>query len=40
MEIEKKLAALGLELPTPPNPAAHYIPYVRAGQLLFIGGNT
>ena len=40
MEIEKKLAALGLELPTPPKPAAHYIPYVRAGQLLFVGGNT
>ena len=40
MEIEKKLAVLGLELPTPPKPAAHYIPYVRAGQLLFVGGNT
>ena len=40
MEIENKLAALGLELPTPPQPAAHYIPYVRAGHLLFVGGNT
>jgi enamine deaminase RidA (YjgF/YER057c/UK114 family) len=40
MEIEKKLAVLGLELPTPSKPAAHYIPYVRAGQLLFVGGNT
>jgi enamine deaminase RidA (YjgF/YER057c/UK114 family) len=40
MEIEKKLAALGLELPMPPTPAAHYIPYVRVGQLLFVGGNT
>jgi enamine deaminase RidA (YjgF/YER057c/UK114 family) len=40
MEIEKKLASLGLEIPEPPKPAAHYIPYVRAGQLLFVGGNT
>ena len=39
MEIEKKLAALGLELPTPPIPAAHYIPYVKVGALLFVGGN-
>jgi enamine deaminase RidA (YjgF/YER057c/UK114 family) len=40
MEIEKKLAGLGLELPTPPKPAAHYIPYVQTGHLLFVGGNT
>jgi enamine deaminase RidA (YjgF/YER057c/UK114 family) len=40
MEIEKKLASLGLEIPEPPKPAAHYIPYVRVGQLLFVGGNT
>jgi enamine deaminase RidA (YjgF/YER057c/UK114 family) len=40
MEIEKKLAALGIALPTPPTPAAHYIPYVRVGNLLFVGGNT
>jgi enamine deaminase RidA (YjgF/YER057c/UK114 family) len=40
MEIEKKLASLGLELPVPPTPAAHYIPYVRVGNLLFVGGNT
>jgi enamine deaminase RidA (YjgF/YER057c/UK114 family) len=40
MEIERKMAALGLALPTPPKPAAHYIPYVRVGNLLFVGGNT
>jgi enamine deaminase RidA (YjgF/YER057c/UK114 family) len=40
MEIENKLAALGLTLPQPPKPAAHYIPYVRVGNLLFVGGNT
>jgi len=39
MEIEKKLASLGLELPAPPIPAAHYIPYVKVGALLFVGGN-
>jgi enamine deaminase RidA (YjgF/YER057c/UK114 family) len=39
MEIEKKLASLGLELPAPPIPAAHYIPYVKVGNILFIGGN-
>lgn len=39
MEIEKKLAALGFELPDPPKPAATYIGYVRVGNLLFIGGN-
>ena len=40
MEIEHKLKSLGLTLPTPPVPAAHYIPYVRVGNLLFVGGNT
>jgi enamine deaminase RidA (YjgF/YER057c/UK114 family) len=39
MEIEKKLASLGLELPAPPVPAAHYIPFVKVGNLLFVGGN-
>jgi len=39
MEIEKKLANIGLELPAPPIPAAHYIPYVRVGNLLYVGGN-
>ncbi|HEY7164632.1 MAG TPA: RidA family protein [Candidatus Binatia bacterium] len=39
MEIEKKLATLGLELPRPPVPAAHYIPFVQVGNILFVGGN-
>ncbi|HXF75930.1 MAG TPA: RidA family protein [Methylomirabilota bacterium] len=39
MEIERKLKELGHELPDPPVPAANYIGYVRAGNLLFIGGN-
>jgi enamine deaminase RidA (YjgF/YER057c/UK114 family) len=40
MEIERKLAELGIEVPAPPVPAAHYIPYVQVGNLLFVGGNT
>jgi enamine deaminase RidA (YjgF/YER057c/UK114 family) len=40
MEIENKLRSLGVALPAPPIPAAHYIPYVRVGELLFVGGNT
>lgn len=39
MEIENKLRQLGYELPDPPVPAANYIGFVRAGNLLFIGGN-
>jgi len=39
MEIEKKLNAMGFDLPDPPTPAANYIGYVRVGSLLFIGGN-
>jgi enamine deaminase RidA (YjgF/YER057c/UK114 family) len=39
MEIEKKLNAMGFDLPDPPTPAANYIGYVRVGNLLFIGGN-
>ena len=39
MKIENKLKELGYELPKPPVPAANYIGYVRAGNLLFIGGN-
>ena len=39
MEIEKKLNAMGLDLPNPPVPAANYIGCVRVGNLLFVGGN-
>ncbi|HEX2228025.1 MAG TPA: RidA family protein [Candidatus Binatia bacterium] len=39
MEIEKKLNAMGVQLPNPPVPAANYIGSVRAGTLLFVGGN-
>jgi enamine deaminase RidA (YjgF/YER057c/UK114 family) len=39
-KVEKKLAALGYELPRPPTPAATYIGSVRVGNLLFVGGNV
>ena len=39
-EIEKKLNALGFQIPSVPVPAANYIPFVRVGNLLFVGGNV
>jgi enamine deaminase RidA (YjgF/YER057c/UK114 family) len=38
MEIERKLAAMGLSLPAPPEPVANYIPAVQVGDLVFVGG--
>src|SRR5712692_1943058 len=37
--VEKKLAELGIVLPTPASPIANYIPFVRVGALLFISGQ-
>ena len=34
--IAKKLAALGIVLPTPSAPVAAYVPYTVAGNLVFI----
>lgn len=36
---ESRLAAMGLSLPAPPVPVAAYIPFRRAGNLLFISGQ-
>ena len=36
---EQRLRELGIELPTPATPVANYIPFVRAGTLLFISGQ-
>jgi enamine deaminase RidA (YjgF/YER057c/UK114 family) len=36
---EEKLAAMGINLPAAPNPAANYVNAVRAGNLLFLAGK-
>ncbi len=40
MEIENKLAAMGLELPNPTTPPAHRSSAVRTGNLVFVGGHV
>lgn len=37
--IEARLAALGLNLPDAPAPAANYVPHVTSGNLVFIAGQ-
>ena len=37
--IEEKLNELGIEIPTPPNPAGSYIPVVTTGNLAFVSGQ-
>jgi enamine deaminase RidA (YjgF/YER057c/UK114 family) len=39
-EIEARLAALGIDLPTPGKPAANYVPFVIAGKLVFVSGQV
>ena len=38
-KVEKKLADLGIVLPTPASPIANYIGFVRTGALLFVSGQ-
>ena len=40
MDVEARLAALGLKLPDAPAPAANYVPYVVSGGLAFIAGQA
>jgi enamine deaminase RidA (YjgF/YER057c/UK114 family) len=37
--IEKKLASLGIALPTPRSPIANYVPFTRSGSLLIVSGQ-
>src|SRR5690349_13981017 len=37
--IEKKLAGLGVTLPTPASPIANYVPFVRSGNMLVVSGQ-
>lgn len=39
MTPEDRLAALGITLPTPPPPAAAYVPWTRTGDLVFTAGQ-
>jgi enamine deaminase RidA (YjgF/YER057c/UK114 family) len=38
-QVERKLADLGIALPAPASPVANYVPFVRAGSLLFVSGQ-
>lgn len=38
--IEDRLQELGITLPAPPAPVASYVPYVTAGNLVFISGQV
>lgn len=38
--IDKTLAELGIVLPTPTAPVANYVPFVIAGNLVFISGQV
>lgn len=37
--VKDKLKALGIVLPPPPAPAGAYVPYVQAGNLVFVSGQ-
>jgi enamine deaminase RidA (YjgF/YER057c/UK114 family) len=39
MEPEARLRELGIALPPAPRPVASYVPWVRAGHLLFVSGQ-
>jgi len=38
MSAERRLAELGIELPSPPKPMANYVPWRIGGGLLFLSG--
>jgi enamine deaminase RidA (YjgF/YER057c/UK114 family) len=37
--VDKRLAEAGIVLPAPAKPVANYVPWVRAGNLVFISGQ-
>lgn len=38
-QFESKLAEMGVTLPEAPTPAANYVPYVQAGDMLYVSGQ-
>ncbi|HEV8585580.1 MAG TPA: RidA family protein [Methylomirabilota bacterium] len=40
MTVERRLAELGLALPSPPVPVGNYIPAAQTGNLVFTSGQT
>ncbi|PHP65066.1 hypothetical protein CSC94_21310 [Zhengella mangrovi] len=36
---EQRLAAMGIDLPSPAAPAANYVPFMQSGSLLFTAGQ-
>ena len=38
MDIDKRLAELGIELPSAPSPAGNYVPCVQVDKLLYLSG--
>ncbi len=38
-KIDKRLAELGITLPSPAKPVASYVPWVRTGNLIFVSGQ-
>ena len=40
MSFREALRALGLELPSPATPAGNYVPYVIAGNMVYIAGQV
>lgn len=39
-QVEDRLAALGVTLPTPNAPVANYVPFARAGDIVHISGQV
>ncbi|HEY7112079.1 MAG TPA: RidA family protein [Thermoanaerobaculia bacterium] len=38
-DVDRRIQELGIELPQPSRPGANYVPFVRAGGLLFLTGQ-
>ena len=39
LKVEKKMAELNIELPSPPAPIASYVPYTKVGDLIYVSGQ-